>query len=148
MLRLKLVHVEMQSWLITLIRSKSCPGRIVPFGAKAAKAVHRHLSGERNHLNQRQQPSLWIGRKGAPLGQFVAARYLEGRAKDSNLQRSVYPYLIRHTFARLYLLAGGDPYALNRIMGHSSMKVTLRYVNFYKSEITGLYNRVSPGDQF
>ncbi|HYT34088.1 MAG TPA: site-specific integrase, partial [Ktedonobacteraceae bacterium] len=38
------------------------------------------------------------------------------------------PHTLRHTWAVRYLLNGGDLYKLSRLMGHTSVKITERYV--------------------
>lgn len=43
------------------------------------------------------------------------------------------PHTFRHTFACNYLLNGGDLYVLSRLMGHTSVQVTERYLRAIKA---------------
>ena len=43
------------------------------------------------------------------------------------------PHTFRHTFACNYLLQGGDIYVLSRLMGHTSVKITERYLKAIKA---------------
>ena len=49
-------------------------------------------------------------------------------SKKANLNGSITPHQIRNNFAKRFLLAGGDIYVLSKILGHSSVEVTEKYV--------------------
>ena len=66
------------------------------------------------------------------------------RASISGIRCS--PHTFRHTFAKQYLMQGGDVFSLQRILGHNSLEVVKVYVNLASSEITELHNRFSPVD--
>ena len=38
-------------------------------------------------------------------------------------------HILRHTFASHYMMAGGDILSLQRILGHSSITMTMRYAH-------------------
>ncbi|MFJ7668392.1 tyrosine-type recombinase/integrase [Lysinibacillus sp. NPDC097195] len=50
----------------------------------------------------------------------------------------------RHTFARNFILNGGDPYTLMRILGHSSITMTRRYVQMTDGDIQVKHFEYSP----
>ena len=52
---------------------------------------------------------------------------------------------LRNNFAKYYLLNGGDFVTLSRILGHSSVDVTMKaYLDFTTSEVARKYQRHSP----
>ena len=54
-------------------------------------------------------------------------------AKRAGVPRLHIP-LLRYTFATRYLLDGGDVFSLQRILGHSTLEMTRRYVDMVAME--------------
>jgi integrase/recombinase XerD len=50
-----------------------------------------------------------------------------------------YPHRFRHTFAIMFLEAGGDPYTLQYLLGHEDMTVTRMYVKIASRNVSDLY---------
>lgn len=44
-------------------------------------------------------------------------------------------HILRHTFASHFMMAGGDILTLQRILGHSSIQVTMRYAHLSPSHL-------------
>ncbi|ASS64356.1 Tyrosine recombinase XerD [Bacillus velezensis] len=56
----------------------------------------------------------------------------------------VSPHTFRHYFAVNFLLNGGDPFALMKILGHTDMSMTRRYVNYLNSNVQEMHEKASP----
>ena len=54
------------------------------------------------------------------------------------------PHTMRHTFAKTYIQNGGGAFDLMRIMGHSSMDMTKRYVRLFGTELNEKHRESSP----
>jgi len=89
------------------------------------------------------RPELWLNKRtGEPLtfsGVQVTVRRLMAAAGCGGG-----PHTLRHTFARLYLLKGGDPVSLQRIMRHRNFATTRKYVDLYLGDVRRQHARYSP----
>lgn len=58
----------------------------------------------------------------------------------------LHAHLYRHTFAKNYLLNGGDIFSLKEILGHASLDMVNHYLHFTNSQITDRHHQYSPMD--
>lgn len=54
------------------------------------------------------------------------------------------PYQLRHSFATLFLKGGGDLFSLQRLMGHSDLRMTKRYTELDEGFIQEQHRAFSP----
>ena len=53
-------------------------------------------------------------------------------------------HLFRHSFAERYLKQGGNPFDLQKILGHSTLAMTKHYCRVYDKELVKNYDKYSP----
>lgn len=53
---------------------------------------------------------------------------------------------LRHTFSREFIINGGNPAVLQRMLGHSTMEVTKRYIYLYSEDCKNAIQSVTPLD--
>jgi len=143
-LRLEDVDSEQSCFLV---RGKGDKERIVPFGAQVRRALWRYLSHFRGNFDELKVHELFISETGIPLKPRAVQsmlRRLGERAGISGVRCS--PHTFRHTFAKQYLMCGGDVFSLQRILGHSSLEVVKMYVNLASSDISIQHRKFSPVD--
>jgi integrase/recombinase XerD len=56
----------------------------------------------------------------------------------------VSPHTFRHTFAKFYVMNGGDPFSLQKILGHTSLEIVRVYVNLFGTDIAKQHRKFSP----
>jgi site-specific recombinase XerD len=95
-----------------------------------------------------QSCPLFATRGGERLDRRNVQRILERISARAGLgDRRIYPHLLRHTFATHYIMNGGDPFSLQRILGHSDIKTTMIYVNLAGVGLREAHAKASPVDR-
>lgn len=67
-------------------------------------------------------------------------------AKRTGISR-LHPHLLRHTFGTKYVEFGGNIVQLKTIMGHTSIKTTMRYVHLSERQQLNGFEKYSPIDR-
>jgi integrase/recombinase XerD len=52
-------------------------------------------------------------------------------------------HTLRHSFAVNYIRKGGDVFRLQRILGHSTLEMTRRYVNLQTADLQAVHDKLS-----
>jgi len=55
-------------------------------------------------------------------------------------------HLFRHTFAKNWILNGGDMFRLQKILGHNSIEIVKHYVNMYGGDLKNNFDVFNPLD--
>lgn len=77
----------------------------------------------------------------------LTTKALQSALYDYNIKRGVdktSAHALRHTFAKMYVLNGGDIFRLQRILGHSQLEMTRHYVNLFGADLKKGYDDIVP----
>lgn len=80
-------------------------------------------------------------------GKKADKRTIQKMVADYNKKRGVEKtscHLFRHTYAKMFILNGGDAFRLQQLLGHSSMYITKEYVNMFSNELAIGYDNFNP----
>jgi len=121
--------------------------RIVPVGARTIRALAKYLA-----VRSRGYPTceaLFIGGNGRRLTCRHCHNHISRLGKRAGIEGvRCSPHTLRHTFAKMFLERGGNVFALQEILGHSSLAMTRRYVALANADVAEAHRRASPGDLF
>ncbi|WP_080837624.1 tyrosine-type recombinase/integrase [Cohnella massiliensis] len=138
---LKLNQVEMKSCFLTGVLGKSRRPRDVPFSDEVRKILMKYIK-IRGEL---ASDWLFVTIDGQALKiRTVQDIIQEYGAKAGIKDVRVSPHTLRHTFAKLYILNGGDPFSLQEILGHTTQDMVKRYVNLWNPEKKIQHAKASP----
>ncbi|MFZ0446941.1 MAG: tyrosine-type recombinase/integrase [Bacillus sp. (in: firmicutes)] len=56
----------------------------------------------------------------------------------------LHPHMFRHTFARNYILNGGDVFTLQKILDHADIQTTRKYIQMDSQHLRQQHNKFSP----
>ncbi len=122
--------------------------RNIPLTQTLRKVLVKYLTKRKEYVEQlrlNKCPYLIINNKGERLTATTISGIFSDVGKDYEMKDvRVSPHTFRHTFAKFFLLNGGDVFTLQRILGHSSIETTRRYVNLNDSELKVQNDKYNP----
>ncbi len=138
-LTLHVRDIDLDNLLVTL-DGKGRKQRVVPFSFELRKVLYRFMA---DHVRKRDL-LLLASRNETRLGRRVMLRDVKllcNRLGFDPPARTLHAF--RHTFAVNYLRKGGSVFHLQRVLGHSSLEMTRRYVNLTTADLSEMHPRVS-----
>jgi len=115
--------------------------RFVPFSDTLAPYLMQYseLRGETEHL------TFFVNVDGQPLKRRTIQEEISNYGKAANIKGvRVSCHSLRYTFARNYLLLGGDVMTLMNIMGHKSLTMVQLYAEMFQTDINRQHGKFSP----
>jgi len=140
---LKIGDIDFQNHEILLKKVKNRRQYVIPLSLRLEKILLDYL----------------LYRKGEPDDYLFCDRYGDRLKKGAlatairkyNLSRGVEKtsvHLYRHTFAKNWILNGGDIFRLKSILGHSSIDIVKEYAEMFGSDLKRNFDRFNPLDNF
>jgi site-specific recombinase XerD len=119
---------------------KGSKERAVPISARTAQAVWRYLA-ERGET--RKAEPLFPRRDGLPMTRD-GLRHLVKRVGKRAGVRGATVHRFRHTFAIEFLRNQSNIFALQRMLGHSSLEMVRRYLAIAQADVDAAHQEGSP----
>lgn len=140
-IKYKDINIQAQSIHIHYFETgKKSRDRVVFLGKKTSKRIWKTvLTGNQNDYFFTSSTS------GEPLNRYSVKCLLSRIAQRSGVS-NVYANRFRHTFAVEFLRNGGNALALQRLMGHATLEMTKRYVQFVQADLENAHKMSSPVD--
>ena len=126
-----------------IVNGKCQKQRTVPIGKTSAGLLRTYL--EFVSAENIYSPYVFTTIDGEPLTRNTVKNIFRKLKKSSGISR-LHPHLLRHTFATKYLENGGNIYALQSILGHTSLEMVKRYLHLSQSRVYADFEQFSPLD--
>ena len=139
--------INLAEGYIKIRAGKGGKERLVPIGSFVQKIVWKYLNHSRPQPVTDKITRLFLSGDGLPLtrnGVQQMLRRCGRRAGIVGVRCS--PHTLRHTFAKNYLMNGGDIFSLQKILGHSSLASVRIYLNLFATDLKIQHRRFSPVD--
>lgn len=117
--------------------------RIVPVGSVAVRALSGWLT-ERARLAAAEEPAVFVGRAGRPLGARAVQLRIAAHARAMGVPLHVHPHMFRHAFASHLLESSHDLRAVQELLGHASISTTQVYTHLDFQHLARTYDATHP----
>ncbi len=126
------------------VTGKGNKQRLVPMGEPAKEAVGEYLRTcrpllEKSHLSK---GCLLLSRTGRPLERVRVWQLVSHYAKRAGL--TVYPHMLRHSFATHLLMGGADLRVVQELLGHADIATTQIYTHVDRSHLKQVHKKHHP----
>lgn len=140
-LRVSDVDFKLRQIVVRAEIAKTRTTRVVPVSRKTLKELEKLIS----YMDVDDDDPLWLTSFGERYYGDTFSKMLKNYAKRAGVTGPrVSPHTFRHYFAVKFLREGGDPIALARILGHTSLNMTQVYVKYTGTDLREQHDKASP----
>jgi integrase/recombinase XerD len=143
LLSMKRSLVDLKAGVIQLEAqiTKTRRGREVPISNKTAKLLKEYMAESEDFGEE----TLFLTYDGRPICSNTWRTRLKEVGEIAGVKgKRVSPHTFRHTGALFYIMNGGDPFSLQKILGHSDMSMTRKYIQMSNVDVRKQHNVFSP----
>lgn len=128
------------------ITGKGNKQRFVPVGDLTQKYIEIYKNTMRLHLNIQKgfEDTLFLNRRGKQLTRAMIFTIIKDLAVKINLNKSISPHTLRHSFATHLLENGADLRSIQLMLGHESITTTEIYVHLDRKFLNEVMNKYHP----
>ena len=144
MINLKWNDVDLINGVITVFGKKREQSSI-PITEKLVKELSEFRIFSQKHFGELSDYVFPADRKNDKMSVDAAKSIFRQLKKDlafKDVRLSAHTF--RHTFAKMYLMSGGDLFSLQKMLRHRQIAMTQRYVNLFGTELRKLNNQHNP----
>ncbi len=147
LVNINIADVDLEAGTIWIRSGKGGKERLVPVGSVVQRVLWKYINHSRPHPVSEKITRLFLSLDGLPLTRNGVQQMLRRCGKKAGVSGvRCSPHTLRHTFAKNYLMNGGDIFSLQRILGHSSLASVRIYLNLFATDLKTQHRRFSPVD--
>ncbi len=136
-------NVNFNSGQIKVI-GKGKKERSVFMSASVFKALYKYDSQQRPEVPSNY---FFVHKDGRPLTRFYCEHRMHSYIEKAGITTMCTPHVLRYSFAIQFLRNGGDIFTLQKILGHSTLEMTRRYLKIANSDVEAKMKQYSPAEQ-
>jgi integrase/recombinase XerD len=129
------------------VAGKGGKERVVPFGTRAESALRAWLDRGRPLKAfdaEKAAGAVFVGPRGRPIRREDVWRLVKARARAAGVAKTLYPHLLRHSFATHLLWGGADLRAVQAMLGHASLSTTQIYTRVEEERLRESHSKFHP----
>jgi integrase/recombinase XerC len=135
-------QVDLGSGMVT-VTGKGNRSRMVPVGRIAARALLEWRK-VRAKFASLEEPHVFVSQRGNPIATRTIQSRIRYWAQRQGMPQSIYPHLLRHSFASHMLESSGDLRAVQELLGHADISTTQIYTHLDFQHLASVYDKAHP----
>jgi len=143
LLNVKIKDLRFDEGCVLFRKSKNRKQQLIPLSRKLDSVLKEYL----RYRKGEDKDYLFCTERGQKLTRSGLRSAIKRYNNSKGLSKTSI-HLFRHTFAKKWILNNGDPYRLQKILGHSSMEIVRRYVNMFSEDLKKNFNSFNPLEEF
>ena len=143
MSKVKIGDIDFNNHEIILKSTKSKKQYVIPLSQELSKVLSEYLTYRKGEREDYLFCTVY--------GNSLAKRAIQSQIKAYNEKHGVLKtsiHVFRHTFAKKWILNGGDIMRLQSLLGHSNIEMVKEYVNMFSNDLKNGFNSFNPLDNF
>ena len=125
---------------VVRVRGKGKKERLAPLGGPAVETLQKYLELR----NRSARGPLFVNRFGGRMTARSVQRMLKKYLIAANLDPSLTPHKLRHSFATHMLDAGADLRSVQELLGHANLSTTQIYTHITPERLKKVYEKAHP----
>lgn len=127
MINLKLEDVDVQNKILHIINGKGKKNRDIPISDKLYKVLKNYLENIRD--TEVKSNRFFATRTTGKISGSYINRLIKEAADDLGWRKTVSSHILRHSFSTNLLEKGASIVSIQKLLGHSSLAVTTKYLH-------------------
>jgi len=124
-----------------LINGKGYKDRLVPIQTTTKRQLRKYIAVR----GDVKSDALFVTIDNTPLTIRQVQERISKYGRMANIKDvRCSPHTFRHTFAKMSVQNGADVFALQAVLGHTSLEMVRNYVNLFSSDVFESHKRFSP----
>ena len=119
--------------------------RLIPLGEVALEILRDYLHNGRPQLQTAVVTErIFLNRRGKGLSRQGVWKNLKRYALEAGITQTVYPHMLRHSFATHLLENGADLRAVQTMLGHADISTTQIYTHVIQARLKQIHQQFHP----
>jgi len=141
-LDVQIADLDFSNQLIQVNKTKNRKAQIIPMSDALSKILKEYLKYRGGNTDDYVFCNTRGGKGDIRTYQEMLAKYNRSRGVEKTSA-----HLYRHTFAKKWIMNGGDIFRLQKILGHSDLSVVKEYVQMFGNDLTVDFGKFNPLDR-
>lgn len=147
----ELIHLSLEDINLQLgfIRCRNqgqgMKSRVIPLGSAAMISLKRYIyEGRKTLLKDSLEKKLFVNCSGNEMSRQGFWKIIKTYAKKANINKSITPYMLRHSFAAHLVENGADLNSVQEMLGHADVSTTQMYTKYGSLKTRREYLKAHP----